>query len=113
MREMEIRSKQMGYDSSSRQQERIVKLGHKTRIRDGEIWVVTMVMRWGGVQGTQTMWDWDNGVASDELELIKEGLWAQTGNFDRQVDNVARKVWGKTTIGRGKGRNRLSDNAAR
>ena len=57
------------------------------------------------------MWDWDSGVAGDELELVKEGLWAQTGKFDRQMDNVARKVWGETTVGRDKGRNRLSDDA--
>ena len=48
--EMEIRSRQIGYDLDSRQQERIVKLGHKTRIRGGEVWVVTMVMRCGGTR---------------------------------------------------------------
>ena len=37
------------------------------------------------------MWDWDSGVAGDGLELIKEGLWAQTGSFDRQVNNVVRQ----------------------
>ena len=57
------------------------------------------------------MWDWDSGVAGDELELVKEGLWAQTGKFDRQMDNVATKVWRETTVGRDKGRNRLSDDA--
>ena len=47
--------------------------------------MVTMVMRCGGtVQGIWTMWDWNSSAAGDELEMIKEGLWPQSGNFDRQ-----------------------------
>ena len=67
IREIEIRSKQMGYDSGSRQQERIANLGHKTKIR-----------RWrdlGGNNGN-VMWgyrgpgQWHSGTGTVVLQVM-------------------------------------------
>ena len=51
----------------------------------------------------------DSSIASDATDVITEGLGSQMESFDRRVGNVAGQVQGKTTVKRGRGRNKLFD----
>ena len=71
-------------------------MGHRQESEDIETWVATMVMRGEGTRN----------LDSNTVQL------GNTGSFDRQVGSVVRQVLGETTVGRGKDKNRLYDNAA-